>query len=106
MKKLNLYKFKEIVDGGKPSIIKFKSDGCPVCVDLEPDYQSVSESFPDLDFYDVDINEEEDLADLFIRDGVPTLYYIHGKKFKELDYPQKGFDKKSLTREIKKHFKV
>lgn len=106
MKKLDLFKFKKIVDGDKPFVVKFKSDGCPVCVDLEPDYQAVAKSFPDLDFYDVDVNEEEDLAELFIRDGVPTLYYIHGKKFKELDYPQQGFDKISLTKEIKKHFRV
>jgi thioredoxin 1 len=106
MKKLDLFKFKEIVDIGKPFIVKFKSDGCSVCTDLEPDYEDVARSFPELDFYDVDVNEEENLADLFISDGVPTLYYIHGKKFKELDYPQQGFDKKSLTKAIKKHFKV
>lgn len=106
MKKLDLFKFKDKVDRGKPFIVKFKSDGCPVCVDLEPDYEAVAESFPDLDFYDVDINEEEDLADLFISDGVPTLYYINGKSFKELDYPDNGFDKKSLVKAIKKQLKV
>ena len=106
MKKLDLFKFKDKVDRGKPFIVKFKSDGCPVCVDLEPDYEAVARSFPDLSFYDVDINEEEDLADLFISDGVPTVYYVHGKKFKELDYPQEGFDKNNLTREIKKQIKA
>jgi thioredoxin 1 len=106
MKKLDLFKFKENVDAGKPFVVKFKSDGCHICVDLEPEYEKVSQSFPNLDFYDVDIDEEEDLADLFISDGVPTLYYIHGKKFKELDYPDDGFDKDSLTKAIKKHYKV
>ena len=101
MKKLDLFEFKKIVDKNKPFIVKFKSDGCPICVDLEPDYEAVAQSFPQLEFYDVDINEEEDLADLFISDGVPTLYYIKGKDFKELPYPEKGFDKKSLTKVIK-----
>ena len=59
----------------------------------EPDYQTVSKIFPNIEFFDVDINEEEDLSELFIEDGVPTLYYIKGKNFKELPYPQQGFDK-------------
>lgn len=105
MKKLDLFKFKDKVDKGKPFIVKFKSDGCPVCVELQPDYENVSKLFPDIEFFDVDINEEEDLADLFISDGVPTLYYIQGKNFKELDYPDNGFDKNSLTKAIKKHFR-
>jgi thioredoxin 1 len=100
-KKLDLLKFKNKVDKNVPIIVKFKSDGCPICVDLEPDFQAVAQSFPQLGFYDVDVNEEEDLADLFIEDGVPTLYYIKGKDFKELPYPQNGFDKDSLTSVIK-----
>ena len=99
-KKLDLFEFKKIVDKNKPFIVKFKSDGCGICVDLEPDYQAVAQLFPQLPFYDVDVNEEEDLADLFISDGVPTLYYIKGKDFKELPYPQMGFDKESLTQVI------
>jgi thiol-disulfide isomerase/thioredoxin len=101
MKKLDLFKFKKKIDGGKPFVVKFKSDGCHICVDLEPDYQAVSKIFPDIEFFDVDINEEEDLADLFIEDGVPTLYYIKGKSFKELPYPNEGFDKDSLSNTIK-----
>lgn len=100
-KKLDLLRFKSKVDKNVPFIVKFKSDGCPICVDLEPDFQAVAQSFPQLGFYDVDVNEEEDLADLFIEDGVPTLYYIKGKNFKELPYPQNGFDKDSLTSVIK-----
>lgn len=104
MKKLDLFKFKKKVDLGKPFVVKFKSESCPICVDLQPDYEAVAQSFPDIEFFDVDVNEEEDLADLFISDGVPTLYYIHGKNFKELDYPEMGFDKNNLTKAIKKHF--
>ena len=92
---------KKKVDNGKPFVVKFKSDTCPICVDLEPDYQAVSKLFPNVEFFDVDINEEEDLADLFIEDGVPTLYYIKGKDFKELPYPDQGFDKDSLESTIK-----
>ena len=81
MKKLDLFKFKKKVDAGKPFVVKFKSDGCHICTELQPDFEEVSKIFPDVQFYDVDVNEEEDLADLFIEDGVPTLYYIKGKKF-------------------------
>lgn len=105
MKKLDLFDFKKKVDKGKPFVVKFKSDGCPICVDLEPDFVNVSQNFPEIEFFDVDIDEEEDLAELFISEGVPTLYYIHGKNFSELEYPKKGFDKISLTKAIEKHFK-
>ena len=100
MKKLDLFKFKKKVDVGKPFVVKFKSNGCPICVDLQPDYELVSKSFPNIEFFDVDVNEEQDLADVFINDGVPTIYYIKGKKFKELPYPDGGFDKESLTQII------
>lgn len=102
MKKLDIFEFKKKVDDNKPFIVKFKSDDCPICVELEPDYKAVSMNFPNMEFFDVDVDEEEDLADLFIHDGVPTLYYINGDSFVELDYPQDGFDKKSLTTTINK----
>lgn len=104
MKKLDLFEFKNKVDRGKPFVVKFKSDGCPICVDLQPDYEAVAKSFPDIEFFDVDINEEEDLSDLFISDGVPTIYYIKGKNFSEIEYPSSGYNKNSLTSAIKKYF--
>ncbi len=103
MNQIDLFKFKKLVDANKPFIVKFKSDDCPICVDLEPDFEKVSKLFPDLEFYDVDVNEEEDLADMFIDNGVPTLFYVNGKKFKELEYPDDGYDVKSLTKEIKRN---
>jgi len=41
-KKLDLLRFKSKVDKNVPFIVKFKSDGCPICVDLEPDFQAVA----------------------------------------------------------------
>lgn len=105
IKSLDLFKFKDLVDKGKPAIVKFKSDGCHVCTELQPDYEEVSKTFPEVQFYDVDVNEEEDLADLFIEDGVPTLYYIKGKNFKELPYPDNGFDQNSLEHTIRQILK-
>ena len=102
MKKLDFFEFKSKVDDGKPIVVKFKSDFCHVCNELEPDYNFVSTLFPGIEFYDIDINEEEELAELFIKDGVPTIYFINDKTFKELKYPKNGFDKKSLNKAIKK----
>ena len=105
MKQIDLFKFKKLVDSNSSFIVKFKNESCHVCKELEPEYKQVSETFPSLEFYDIDIDEEEELADMFVDSGVPTLYYINGKKFKELEYPEDGFNVKSLTKEIKKHLK-
>lgn len=105
MKVIDLFKFKKLVDGNKPFVVKFKSDDCPVCIELKDAYLKTSESFPEIGFYDVDINEDEDLADMFVEDGVPTLYFIKGQSFTELEYPDDGFDLNSLTKEIKKYLK-
>ena len=102
IKSLDLFRFKDLVDKKTPFIVKFKSENCPICVDLQSDYEQVAENFPKLQFFDVDINEEEDLADLFIDEGVPTLFYINGKNFKEVPYPDEGYDYDSLSAEITK----
>jgi len=101
-KDLDLFKFKKMVDAGKPFLVKFKSDDCPVCTDIEQLYEDVSLKFKELDFCEVDIDEEEELAELFVEEGVPTIYYIKGQKFHELVYPESGFDEASLTEEIKR----
>lgn len=105
IKELNLSEFKKNVDEGNAFIVKFKSDSCPVCVDLKNDYEKVSKLFPDIKFFDVDVNKEQELSDLFINDGVPTLFYIKDKKFKEIPYPEEGFTAPKLINSIKKLLK-
>lgn len=97
IKKLDLFKFKDLVDSRVPFVVKFKHDGCHLCHDLKPVYKTVAAKFPELQFYDVDTNEEEDLADLFIEDGVPTLFYVNGPSFDEIDYPNDGYTEENLT---------
>jgi thioredoxin-like negative regulator of GroEL len=100
--KLSLINFKKAVDSGIPFVVKFKSDACYICTELEDTYKEVATEFPKVKFYNVDVDDEEDLANIFVDDGVPTIYYVKGKKVTELEYPDKGFDRDSLVSEIKK----
>ena len=103
IKKLDLFSFKKNVDEGIPFIVKFKTNSCCLCTSLKSPYKKVAESIPDIQFYDVDADEESELSDLFIEDGVPTIYYIKGNKFKELDYPNEGYNEVNLCEIIKNH---
>jgi len=102
IRKIDLFEFKKLVDEDAPFVVKFKSEGCHLCVDLQPEYESVAEKYHPIPFYDVDVDEEEELSDLFIEEGVPTIFYIKGKTFNELQYPENGYDKKSLIKLLKK----
>lgn len=96
IKSLDLFKFKKLVDDGTPFVVKFKSDRCHICDEIKGYYEEISELFPKIGFYDVDVDIEEDLADVFAEQGVPTIYFIKGKKFEEVDYPEEGYTRKSL----------
>lgn len=103
IQKIDLFEFKKLVDENKQFIVKFKSEGCHLCTELQPDYETLADKFYPVPFYDVDVDEEEELASLFIEDGVPTIYHIEGKCFNELEYPEKGYEKKSLLKILKKY---
>lgn len=99
---IDLFKFKDLVDKETPFVVEFKSNGCPICVDFASDYQKVAKTNPTIPFFVVDVNEEEDLADLFITDGVPTFFYIKGKSFLEIPFPEEGLTRKSFEKAVKK----
>ena len=58
--KIDLFAFKKLVDGNKPFVVKFKSEGCHLCTELQPEYESVAEKYHAIPFYDVDVDEEEE----------------------------------------------
>ncbi len=103
IKKLDLFSFKKKVDEGIPFIVKFKTNSCGLCSSLKAPYKKIAESIPDIIFYEVDADEEGELSELFIEDGVPTIYYIKGNKFKELDYPNEGYNETNLYEIIRNH---
>lgn len=73
-----LSNFKKLVlDSENPWLIKFTSDTCYLCEGLKPVFEDVATAFDGkVNFGNVNTRVEKKLTELFIEDGVPTLYYF------------------------------
>ena len=67
------WKFK----GQKPCVIDFFADWCGPCKTLGPILEELEKEFKDdVDFFKVDIEEEEKLAQIFEIRSIPTLLFL------------------------------
>jgi thioredoxin 1 len=83
------------------TILDFSAEWCPPCRRLKPIIEELKEEYKGINFHQVDIDKERDLAEEFNIEVVPTLVFIF--KEKELNrYP--GFlnkpDFKRLIEEV------
>ncbi len=63
--------------GDKPAIIDFFATWCGPCKALSPILEEVAEKYEGkVDVYKVDVDEQEELAELFNIRSVPTLLFI------------------------------
>ena len=96
MKELQLDNFeKELLDCRGHRVVKFYSNECHLCVSLSKKIVEVESAFPTIKFFKVDILKEKSISDLFVKDGVPTLYYFFDDSMEEIPYPYKNPDKES-----------
>jgi len=91
---MKLKSFKKIIDSDKPYVIKFTDPDCHLCVKLKPVFHRISKEHGDkFLFGNVDVPTNPELADLFIDDGVPTIYVIDKDRLFEIPYPKDtGYD--------------
>ena len=96
MKELTLRNFEHLVFNEKGAkLIKFYSKTCPLCINLKELLAPLQEKFNRVTYYSVDIDREKELAQLFIKDGVPTLYYVDSSGIEEVPYPYSNPSKKT-----------
>ncbi len=63
--------------GDKPAVIDFFASWCGPCKALSPVYEEVANHYGDkVHFYKVDVDEEDELAQLFDVRSVPTLLFV------------------------------
>lgn len=63
--------------GDKPSIIKFGAEWCGPCKAISPILNSLSEEYEGkLDIYDIDIEDNNELAKAFSINSVPSVLFI------------------------------
>ena len=88
VEELDLKGFKKnIIVKGKTCVVKFYSNTCPLCMELAPIYEEISNEYDNITFYKVDVTKEEKLTKRLDFDGVPTLFLFHNEKYSEVPYP-------------------
>lgn len=88
---MKLKSFKKILESEKPYVVKFTDPKCHLCVDLKPVFHRIAKEHDSrFVFGNVDVPTNPELADMFIEDGVPTIYIIDNEKLFEIPYPATG----------------
>lgn len=68
---------KWIYKGTRPAVIDFYATWCQPCRMMAPEFEAVAKEYKEMvDFYRVDIDDEQRLADYFDINSIPTLLYI------------------------------
>ena len=91
---MKLKSFKKIIESEKPYVIKFTYPNCHLCVQLKPVFHRIAKEHGEkFMFGNVNIRTNPELSDLFVEDGVPTIYIIDKEKLFEIPDPQEtGYD--------------
>lgn len=75
--------FDDLISGDELTVIDFSATWCMPCRMLKPIFERVAEHCTDVSFYNVDIDENEEVAKRYRIFSVPTLVCF--KKGKKLD---------------------
>lgn len=65
--------FEEIINGEGLTIIDFSATWCMPCRMLAPILEQVADKMPEVSFYNIDIDDSEDIAKRYRIFSVPTL---------------------------------
>ena len=85
------YKVMEIMETEKPFMVFFKSEFCDYCVMLNTVLGVLDKKYsPYLDFYTLDVNDEQSAADVFedYVEGVPSVILFHNGQFVVVPEPE------------------
>jgi thiol-disulfide isomerase/thioredoxin len=87
-------------------IIDFYATWCRPCYVMKPIFESVSNEFYNYYFYRVDIEQEEDLSEMFGIEAIPAIIYIPPKSANGKYFQSTGvITRRELINNIKKYLK-
>ncbi len=95
--------FEQVINGGEaPVFIDFYADWCGPCKQLEPRIEALALEYGDsVDFYRVNVDDNQDLAGQFGIRSIPTLMlFKDGEKVEEI---VGSVPKQSLQKQIDCH---
>jgi len=98
-------KMKEILESEKATIVYFTSPKCNVCKTLRPKIMELmSEEFPEMGKYFVDIAETQDVPAQFSIFTAPTiLVFLEGKEFAR---KSRAMSPSQLVEEIRRPYNI
>jgi|19_taG_2_1085344.scaffolds.fasta_scaffold120013_2 thioredoxin 1 len=84
---MKVYKIQEkdfenkVIKSKIPTVVKFGSDSCHLCVALKPVFKEVAQIYSgQFKFYAVDTSECPDLQETYIENGIPTIYIFFNER--------------------------
>lgn len=84
MKKVNAAEFREIVQNHPYVVVKFGAEWCGPCRQLSPIIKLVEPNFPQIEFLDIDIDNELELSRELGVKSFPNIVFIsHGETLKD-----------------------
>ena len=105
MKKVTAAEFREIAQNHPYVVVKFSANWCGPCRQLSPIIKLVEPNFPQIEFLEIDIDHERDLAVEFGVRGLPNIVFIsHGAIAKESNGEIKRLVGLQSPYELKKAF--
>ncbi|KAL7412115.1 thioredoxin-like protein [Mrakia frigida] len=77
--------FQTVINGDKPVIIDFWATWCGPCKMISPHFNKLESQFEDVDFYKVDVDEQEEVAAEVNVRAMPTfLIFYKGQKIESV----------------------
>ena len=81
MEQLTSNKFDEVINSKQLSVVDFSATWCMPCRMLKPILERTSEKFADIKFYNLDIDDSEEIAKRYRIFSVPTIVcFREGRK--------------------------
>ena len=84
----------------RPAVVDFKAQWCQPCKVLHPILESMEQKYRGIDFYEVDTDDQQELAGDLNVSGIPTLYYLKGEGMMDITVgllTSKGLEEKFNT---------
>lgn len=89
--KLNRRQLETLIDGesDKTHIVKFYSNTCAYCRNLQPYYEDLAKEYEQVNFHVFNMDDGEGLEKALRFDGVPTIFFFQKEKKRLLPDPGK-----------------